>query len=373
MPTNLLLAGYLGCGNLGDDAVMLGLMEGLRGADVAFTVLSGAPEETYRLYGVRAVPRKDKAAVVAAIRECDALVFPGGSVFQDATSAASCAYYSALVGQAKKAKKMVVLVGQGVGPLGSWIGKRLARQAFQSADAVAVRDPASAALLRQIGVDRSISVGADSSLLLPRPSGEESDAFSVAGMKSIGIAPRPLGKQTKAVIQLFGDLARLLFQAGYLPILVEMDRNEDGPVIEAIAKAQGGKVPDIRRVQTPMQLMQRLARMDAVVAMRLHAGILGAAVGVPPFLVSYDPKVAAFAKLLDVAAAPSFDGLSADRLFESFQAFMRERERNVKLVESRRQTLRDSAFVNVRVLSEALGIRLPGHGEPNSPRSSVPD
>lgn len=372
MSKNLLLAGYLGCGNLGDDAVMLGLMEGLRGADVTFTVLSGSPEETYRLYGIHAVPRKDKSAVVGAIQVCDALVFPGGSVFQDVTSAASCGYYAALVGQAKKAKKKVVLVGQGVGPLGSWFGKKFTRDAFQSADAVAVRDPSSAALLRQIGVKRSIAVGADSSLLLPKPAGDESDAFSVAGMKSIGIAPRPLGKQTKAVIQLFGELARLLFQAGYLPILVEMDRNEDGAVIEAISKAQGGKVPDIRKVQTPMHLMQRLSRMDAVIAMRLHAGILGAAVGVPPFLVSYDPKVAAFAKLLDLGSAPNFEGLSADRLFESFQAFMRDRERNAKLIEARRQALRDSALVNIRVLADALGIRTPDDTEPKSPRSSVP-
>ena len=373
MPTNLLLAGYLGCGNLGDDAVMLGLMEGLRGADVSFTVMSGAPDETYRLYGVPAVPRKDRAAVVDAIRACDALVFPGGSVFQDATSGASCAYYAALVGQAKKAKKKVVLVGQGVGPLGSWFGKRFARDAFRSADAVAVRDPASAALLRQIGVDRAVAVAADSSLLLPKPSGDDTDAFSVAGMKSVGIAPRPLGKHTKAVIQLFGDLARLLFQAGYLPILVEMDRNEDGAVIEAIAKAQGGKVPDIRKVQTPMHLMQRLARMDAVIAMRLHAGILGAAVGIPPFMVSYDPKVAAFAKLLDVAPAPAFKGLTAGRLFESFQAFMRERDRNAKLLENRRQALKASALVNVRVLCDALGIQAPTLSEPNPARSSVPD
>src|SRR5689334_20276240 len=52
---NLLLAGYLGAGNLGDDAVMLGLVHGLGGAGYSVTVLSGAPEETHRLYGFPSV------------------------------------------------------------------------------------------------------------------------------------------------------------------------------------------------------------------------------------------------------------------------------------------------------------------------------
>ncbi|RYG40065.1 polysaccharide pyruvyl transferase CsaB, partial [bacterium] len=127
---NLLLAGYLGAGNLGDDAVMLGLVHGLGGAGYSVTVLSGAPEETHRLYGFPSVPRRDNKAIEAAIIKCDALVFPGGSVFQDASSIMSPTYYAGLVETAKKHGKKVVLVGQGIGPLNGFIGKGATKKAL---------------------------------------------------------------------------------------------------------------------------------------------------------------------------------------------------------------------------------------------------
>ncbi len=46
----IVLAGYLGCGNLGDDAVMLGLVEGL-GAGHEYIILTGNPDFSYQEYG----------------------------------------------------------------------------------------------------------------------------------------------------------------------------------------------------------------------------------------------------------------------------------------------------------------------------------
>src|SRR5579885_1629944 len=98
---NVLLAGYIGCGNLGDDAMAVGFMEAAH-KEFDFIVLSGNPESTYNQYRVHSVPRTDMGAVGKAIDACDALVFPGGSIFQDVTSVRSVAYYTRLVKMAKK-------------------------------------------------------------------------------------------------------------------------------------------------------------------------------------------------------------------------------------------------------------------------------
>jgi polysaccharide pyruvyl transferase CsaB len=353
LSSRLLLAGYLGCGNLGDDAILMGLSEGLRHEDFELSMLSGAPEETFRNYGIPSVPRRDLRAVQAAIERCDALVFPGGSVFQDVTSAASPAYYSTLVRKAKKAGKPVLLLGQGVGPLRGFKGKRFAVAAFNAADAIVVRDPGSATTLRNLGVKRPVRVGADMSFLMSPPK-EVAGDFQVGSMKTVGISPRPVARTGKTVQKLFGDLSRLLFQANVMPVLIEMDRNEDGPLIYEISKIQGGKVPDIRKLETPMQVQQRMARMESVIAMRLHAGILAANVGVPPLMVSYDPKVAAFAKMLEFGTALSIEGLTAQRLFEAYKAFSKDRQRNLKILERKREELRQSAQVNIEVLLSTL-------------------
>lgn len=351
---HLLLSGYFGSGNIGDDAILLGFVHGLGNSNHEITVLSGSPEETYRLYGLRSVPRKEMAQVKEAIDKCDALVYPGGSIFQDVTSFGSVAYYAQLVKLAKAKKKKVILLGQGIGPLKGFLGKRTAATAFNMVDAIAVRDPQSMTALQELGIKKQPRLTADCAFLLPNPPDNDAQqGFNVGSMKSVGISLRPYGKN-KDVVQLFGELTRMLFQNNYMPVLIEMDRNDDGQLIQDIAKAQGGKIPDLRKLQTPMQLQQRLRRMDSIIAMRLHAGILAVTVGIAPLMVSYDPKVAAFAKMLDIGTAPSIEGLTAQRLFDLFVDHLKSRERNEKIVERKREELRKSAMLNIELLEQIL-------------------
>ena len=355
MSIQVLLCGYFGCGNLGDDSILVGLSESLTDLDIKFTMLSGAPDETFRLYGMRSIPRLDLKRVRETIQEADYIVFPGGSIFQDVTSVRSAAYYNSIVKHAKKYNKKVFMLGQGVGPLRTFMGRRFAAGAFNMADEIVVRDPGSMALLKEIGVKRPIKLGADMAFLMPPPPDQTSDAhFQVGKMQTIGIAPRPFGKNQKAIRNLFAELAKKLYAANLIPVMVEMDQVEDGPLIYEIGKILGGKVPDIRHMRTPMNVQQRMSRMEAVIAMRLHAGILAASVGVPPYMISYDPKVTAIAKLLDMPPAPPIEGLTANRLFENFMAFLKDRDRNVRIIERKREDMKNAAMVNVEVLRESL-------------------
>lgn len=350
----LLLAGYLGCGNLGDDAILVGFSEACANHNWDITVLSGMPEETFRLYGFRSVPRKDLRAVQEAIEACDALVFPGGSIFQDVTSVRSTAYYSNLIGRAKKARKKVALLGQGVGPVNSFFGKRFTQSAFNSADAIVVRDPASAQTLRNLGIKSAVHNGADMAFLMPPPRESQESSYSVGDMKTIGLAPRPFGKETGNITKLFAEFARMLFQANFMPVLIELDGVADRNLIAEISKASGGKIPDIKRLQTPMNVQVRMSRMEAVVAMRLHAGILAATVGVPSLMIAYDPKVSAFAKQLELPPALDLQAVTSARLFENFNGFLAQKEKSQASFERRIEEQRKLAQVNIEVLQSCL-------------------
>ncbi len=356
MAAHLLFAGYIGCGNIGDDAITLGLVHGLGNAGYEITVMAGRPEETNRLYGFSSVDRRDFKAIELAMSQCDALVFPGGSIFQDVTSVKSVAYYSKLISMAKKAKKKVLLLGQGVGPLESFFGKRMAAAAFNDADVISVRDSESVQTLKDIGVRKAPRLTADNAFLLPNvEAADENQGFTVGGMKTVGISVRPLDKKTD-VATIFGDFCRLLYQGGSMPVLIEMDKEEDGPLIAEIAKRQGGKIPDLRKMATPMQLQQRLSRMDSIVAMRLHAGILASTVGIPPLMVNYDPKVAAFSKMMELGTPLAVQGLTAQRLFDTFTSFQKDRERNGRVVERKRDEMRKLAELNVELVRDNVRI-----------------
>jgi polysaccharide pyruvyl transferase CsaB len=334
---------------------MLGLVHGLRNHGYEFAALSGSPEETFRLYAIHAFPRRDDKYIKEAIDACDALVFPGGSIFQDVTSLGSVFYYEKLVSMAKHAGKKVLLLGQGVGPLSNFLSKSKTLKAFNAADGVTVRDPSALQALKELGFKRPARVTADSAFLLPVPAPTgEGDAFNVGNMKTVGLAPRPVKDRGRDIASLFGEFCRLLYQSGSMPVLMTMDRNEDTPLIEAISKKQGGKVPDLRRLNSPMQIQQRLARMESVVAMRLHAGILASTVGVPSLMISYDPKVTSYARTMEMGNALSLEGLTATRLLDSFVAFQKDLARNLKIVERKREEQMRAAEGSVEMVLQLV-------------------
>ena len=357
MGARLLLAGYFGSGNLGDDAILLGFINGISESNYQVRVLAGSAERMMRSYGLTGVPKMDMGSVKNAISECDALVFPGGSIFQDVTSVRSVAYYANLVKQAKASGKKVVMLGQGVGPLNRFLGKKLAAGAFNSADLITVRDPGSGKKLAELGVKHRPQVTADNAFLLKTPEvSEDSGSFGVAGMRTIGISARPWGKdRNKTVVKVFSDLVRLIYSQNMVPYMIEMDEVEDRALIHEISKQNGGKVPEIKGITTPAQLQMRLARMEAVIAMRLHAGILATTVGVPPYMVSYDPKVAAFANGLGFSAPLQMEGITAERIFDGFQTFLKDRDRVAESIERKREDMAKAAFGNVEALRNCLG------------------
>lgn len=354
----ILLAGYFGCGNLGDDALMLGFLDALNGTELDVGALTGFPNETYSRYGIHSIPRKDMKAVDTAIEQYDALVFPGGSIFQDVTSIKSAAYYNMLVRKAKAKKKKVLLLGQGVGPLNSFAGKQLAKSAFNAADAIAVRDPDSMQTLVNLGVRKKIFLTADSAYLLKPSQAPEGVAnFGFGGMKSIALAPRPHGKGDH-VVQLFGEICRTLYQARIMPVLVPLDKNEDIPLIQEISKSQGGKIPDLKGLESPLAFQSNIMRMEGLIAMRLHAGILASMVGVPPFMLSYDPKVAAFSRLLGTTPAVKMEGLTAQRCVDLFMEHQANAETQKKVIATKTEELRAKALDNVSILLDTLKSRV---------------
>ena len=86
MPASrILLAGYYGFGNAGDEAILASILAHLRELrpDAAVTVVSGDPRETARAYGVEAVFWRDPLALEDAARQADLIVIGGGGLFHD--------------------------------------------------------------------------------------------------------------------------------------------------------------------------------------------------------------------------------------------------------------------------------------------------
>ncbi len=169
----MVLYGWYGGGNLGDEAVLAGIVQLLRerDPDVSITALAVNPTQTARLHGIAAVARQPFKAR-AAIKRCDTFALGGGGTVQDVTSIFNLPSFLLYPMLAARMGKRVVWCGVGVGPLGTRLGRWLARLAARSAQSITVRDQLSATLLRRLGLPStpSLTITADPALCLtPAP------------------------------------------------------------------------------------------------------------------------------------------------------------------------------------------------------------
>ena len=91
---NILISGYYGFNNIGDESILRTVIDNLREKlpDIDITVLSHDPAQTSAKYGVKAARRMSLWDIFRCVLHCDLLLSGGGSLLQDATSARSILY-----------------------------------------------------------------------------------------------------------------------------------------------------------------------------------------------------------------------------------------------------------------------------------------
>ncbi|HEX8552799.1 MAG TPA: polysaccharide pyruvyl transferase CsaB [Abditibacteriaceae bacterium] len=304
---NFFLSGYFGYANAGDEAVLAAMLEALTSqhSDATFSVTAGDVAATNARFGAQratAIPRQSFGALAAKIRACDVFLSGGGSLLQDVTSLRNAVYYTALLRFARLARKPTMIYAQGIGPLIRPLSQKLTRIAVQHARAATVRDEASAALLKQIGVRRNVEVTADPVWALsPEPLGETRRDVWLAGLRPWNGDGFDL--KSSETIQSWHNAT-----ANQSVRFVPMQPGADDEIMRPFVRPHDELVEGNLH---PRAVMAQCGAGEAMIAMRLHALIFAAAQGVPCVAINYDPKVKALAHII---GAPLLENLSAAEL-----------------------------------------------------------
>lgn len=314
-PPRLVLSGYFGFGNLGDEAILEATVASLRKhcPEVEITALMANPELAHSL-AIQSVPRKSPWPVLRSLAGCDLLLSGGGGLLQDSTGPGSVFYYLGVCALAKLLGKRVMFFCQGFGPVKSrscqaavrWLGNRL--------DLITLRDDQSADEMRQLGVKRPpLRVTADPALLLePAPTARLREILSQEGLSGeIGRLEGPTGRHPgvgplvavtvrpwpnlplEAIAQALKEF-REREQARYL--LIPFHPSKDREPSQRLVEALEGQAYLIKGDYAPREITGLLRCCDMVVGMRLHSLILACAAGIPLIGLSYDPKVERFCR-----------------------------------------------------------------------------
>ncbi|MBL8084067.1 MAG: polysaccharide pyruvyl transferase family protein, partial [Candidatus Obscuribacter sp.] len=137
----IVVSGYYGFDNLGDEAILEELVRELKSLWPAkdIVILSQNPESTAARFGVRAQNRWQLSEIAVLLRQCKLFISGGGGLFQDSESVKSVIYYGGLISLATLCGAPTLIYAQGLGPLKSALGKALTRFSLVQAKQLSVR------------------------------------------------------------------------------------------------------------------------------------------------------------------------------------------------------------------------------------------
>lgn len=289
----ILVSGYYGFGNLGDEAILQTIVAGLRARWPlgAIDVLSATPEETAHDLAVEATDRWDRNAVRAATLRADAVLSGGGGLLQNATSLKSLLYYAEIVRRAIRAGKPTMIFAQSIGPL-DFIGKQTVRECCRGLAAATVRDRRSQELLSQLASGVEIHRTADPVFLY------EPDADAVVHGERVApdgaayaiFAVRKTPRFNEGITVLAAAADRLADRYGLQVAFVPFAGQSDAEAATMIIRKCRSK-PLLLDLGDLASVASAIAGAKFVVGVRLHALILAARFATPFLAVAYDPKV----------------------------------------------------------------------------------
>ena len=360
---SIVICGAYGRGNAGDDAILKAIVQEMRALDPERTicVMSRRPRETRLIYRTGAIYTFNVFAVLRQFRRAALYINGGGSLMQDVTSTRSIWYYCYTLRAAKKRGCKVMMYGCGIGPINRAGNRKMAARIIdRSVDRITLRDDNSRALLAEMGVTRpDIRVSADPTIILdPAPREVVNLALEQSGIDPAG---RYIGfglrhwKGLDAALPEIAAAANYAYEKhGLIPVFVPIEFPSDLTPAERVGALLRCPWHAVRTRQPIEVTIGILARMKAVVGIRLHSLMFSAGQGVPVVGMSYDIKVDGFLKYIGSHTCLQLRSVRADDLCRLIDECV-----SGALDEEVRRTaamLREREHENVRGAARLLGL-----------------
>jgi polysaccharide pyruvyl transferase CsaB len=342
---SVLVAGYYGASNAGDELILETIAGRLARGDGGARVVVAAqdPAEVTRRHGLPAFRRTDLDETEAGVRDAAAVVLGGGGLWHDhgfgdagalpgafRNAERSMGSWMPPVVMARALGRPVHVFGLGVGPLEHPDARRLAGWLAAQATSVSVRDAASLELLDHLGARAEQGADPVYAVDLPVVPPAPGLARMAAEQSLLAVNLRPWGdpaarglagrvaEAVTAVARRRGSIVLgLPFHAG--------PARDERPLGELLA-GLGDGAPGVLLPWTgdAGTLGAVLRASAAVVTMRLHPALLAHRVGTPCVGLAYDPKVAAhFAEVGRPDACLALDAPAA-RIEQALEAALAE-------------------------------------------------
>jgi polysaccharide pyruvyl transferase CsaB len=344
-PFRVGISGSYGGLNLGDEAILEGILRQLRASlPVEVTVFSRNADDTLKRHRVERaidVRQRSREQIRPEVARLDLLILGGGGILFDA----EVGIYLREVMLAHEAGVPVLVYAISAGPLDRPESRTAVKEALDRAAIVTTRDRLTQHLLESIGVQQDVRVTADPALLLePQtlpPGALDREGIERHGQWLIGISVREPGVaapdlDTDKYHVLLANAADFLierFDADLVFVPMEsrmLDLQHSHAVLSKMANPHRARV--LKGRYTSGEMLAFMKHFDFAVGMRLHFLIFAALQRVPFVALPYGSKVEGFLEDVEMPM-PRVQQINAGQLIAHLDRCLDTRQQLVKRID----------------------------------------
>ncbi|NLM97688.1 MAG: polysaccharide pyruvyl transferase CsaB [Halanaerobiaceae bacterium] len=357
--SSIILSGYYGFDNLGDEAILMALTALFKtiDQDLEIIIISGNPALTEKRYQVPSVNRNNILEIIKAVKKCDLFISGGGSLLQDITGRKSIPFYLGQVFLAQMMGKKTAFFAQGIGPVKSRFYQRCIKYVMNRSDYISVRDADSRELLLKWGVNpEKIRLTADPVFVLKNVlDGLTADERN-KDKALVGVSVRPWASNDY-LVPFSEALAKFAGEIEADIMILPLHRREDLEISNRLKGLLAGKFPGevfIEEEDSPLGLLKKYQGIDFFWGVRLHSIIFSVLSGIPFIAVDYDPKIKGFLDALGINSSVGITAMDSGELYRVSMSLWDNHEKFKKALYNKRDLFAGLSFKSALEVYELI-------------------
>ncbi len=299
-PYDVMLCGYYGRRNLGDDMSLCALSNnlarvcGVKKKIILTTDAKATPIDNNTV----CIHRFNLLKIFRYMKKTRMFILGSGSILQDSTSSRSMFYYLYILSKAIKKCQRTMLYSNGVGPITRARYKERTCELLNRVMRTVVRDRQSYDFLTSIGVDESrIALAADETFTFDKSAVEKSYPLE-ASKKYLGINLKYYNTSDEFLSQFAEFIDTVAKNYKLTPILLPVHYGQDMPALKRLSAKLSCQHILISGKLEHEKTLSILSQCEVSVLERLHSMIFSSIFEKPFIAIDYDPKVKSLCKEL---------------------------------------------------------------------------